>query len=371
MSQEQQAVTQSVQTAASLAQKYGVELGPELSAELTNPTTNAPWVYEQQLRDATPSTFYEQDMWMNIQPRQQAKPVDTRPQPEIAYENYLAEKHQAEQSQEQAEQIQGANAKLVAASLEYGWETPSFQAYLDSDDDAYTQVHLSPQQLQLAADVWGLDEDTARAYVYHHKLDAEDLRLIEMAFTGKQTPKPQLPTDQRDEYVKQQQPTQPRDDDDVGDASPVSDSSVGGDSDSAPDYTAALADVNHMRRVYFSQANDAEWSSILNDVIDEFESLSPLEREPYDNPAGLWALHQRVSYRRQQQAQRQRASSKQQPHQKKKPEMYNNPKFSNSALTKQGKLKQSWINSLSNVDYGNNADRITAWYARGLVDRNA
>ncbi|MBD2308955.1 hypothetical protein H6G17_26155 [Chroococcidiopsis sp. FACHB-1243] len=369
MSQEQQAVTQSVQTAASLAQKYGVELGAELSAELASPTE----YYPPQDDPGYIPNFYENDLWMNVQPREQAKPVDTRPQQEIAYEQYLIQKQKAEQPQEQAEQVQGANARLVASSLEYGWETPTFQAYLDSDDDAYMSMRLSPQQLQLANEVWGLDEDTAKAYVYHHKLTTEDLALIEMAFTGKQTPKPQLPTDQRDEYVKQQQPLRAEDDDyDAEDTSEPSSLKI----DPAPDYTAALDSVNYMRRVYFSQASDAEWSSILNDCIDEFESLSPLEREPYDNPAGLWALHQRVSYRRQQAQAQKQAQQRQQPSRLTNDNPRGSSKrniqgFSNSALTKQGKLKQSWINSLSNVDYGNNADRITAWYARGLVDRNA
>jgi len=377
MSQEQ-SVTQSMQTAAAMAQKYGVELGAELSAELQSPTQ-----YDQPQDDpGYIPNFYENDTWASILPHQQAKPVDTRPQQEIAYEQYLIQKHKAEQPQEQAEQVQGANAKLVAASLEYGWEDPGFQQYLDSDDDAYTQVQLSPQQLQLASEVWGLDEDTARAYVFHHKLTPEDLALIEMSFTGQASPRPRLPIDQGDEYVKQQlsqhqqgqqQPLRTEDDDyDAEDTSEPSSLKI----DPAPDYTAALDSVNYMRRVYFPQASDAEWSSILNDVIDEFESLSPQEREPYDNPAGLWALYQRVSYRKQQRASsNQSAQSKrqQQPSQAPPaaPTKRNTQGFSNSALTKQGLLKQSWVDSLSNVDYGINADRIAAWYMRGLVDKNA
>ncbi|MDV2992116.1 MAG: hypothetical protein N4J56_001770 [Chroococcidiopsis sp. SAG 2025] len=361
MSQEQ-SITQSMQTAASAAEKYGIELGTELTAELTNPTT---YTYEQQVKDATPSSFYEQEMWMNIQPRRnEAKPVDMRSQQEVVSENYLVEKHKAEQPQEQAEQVQGQNARLIAAHLEYGWENPSFQQYLDSDDDAYEQVQLSPQQLQLASEMWGLDEDTARAYVYHHKLTAEDLALIETSFTGKAS----LPAAISSASSQKQIPN--TDDDDTGYAP---DSTVGGNPDSAGDYdsVAALDDVNHIRRTYFSQANDAEWSQILNDAISEFESLSPLEREPYDNPAGIWALHQRVSYRKQQQVQTQRASSKQQQRQKKKPEMYNTSKFTNTALTTRGMLKQSWVDSLTPQQYEKQADRIYHWYAKGMVDRNA
>ncbi|MDZ4875496.1 MAG: hypothetical protein CLLPBCKN_004892 [Chroococcidiopsis cubana SAG 39.79] len=369
---EQQAVAQSMQTAAAMAQKYGVELGAELSAELQSPTQ-----YDQPQDDpGYIPNFYENDTWASIQPREQAKPVDTRAQEEIAYEQYLIQKQKAEQPQEQAEQVQGANARLVATSLEYGWETPSFQAYLDSDDDAYMSMRLSPQQLQLANEVWGLDEDTAKAYVYHHKLTPDDLRLIEMSFTGQASTPAAMPSAPSQKQI-------PNTDDDDVDAdslslapNPNADSSD--DSAGDYDYVAALGDVNHMRRTYFSQASDTEWSSILNDVIDEFESLSPLEREPYDNPAGLWALYQRVSYRRQQQ----QAQARKQAQQRQQPSRLtnDNPRgsskrntqgFSNSALTPRGFLRQSWIDKLSPDDYAKNADRITAWYTAKKVDRNA
>ncbi|NHC33794.1 hypothetical protein [Scytonema millei] len=357
----QQQVNQSLNYAATRANQLGIELGPELRAELAAPTT----YYPGEEQNANPG-FYENTTWANIQPQQrQAKPVDTRPQPEIAYENYLAEKHQAEQPQEQAKQVQGQNAKLVAASLEYGWETPSFQAYLDSDDDAYLSMRLSPQQIQLANEVWGLDEDTAKAYIYHHKLTAEDLALIETSFTGKTSslsvaapPPPRL------------EPKSKTVDDDDGsdddDSSYAPDSNTAGNTAGVGDYdsVAALDDVNHMRRTYFSQANDAEWSAILNDCIDEFESLPQQEREAYDNPAGIWALHQRVSYRRQQQAQAQQ--KRQQGALKKQTQSFNN-----TALTRDGRLRQSWIDRLSPQQYEQQADRIYQWYRAGKVDRNA
>jgi len=357
MSQEQ-SVTQSMQTAAAMAQKYGVELGAELSAELQSPTQ-----YDQPQDDpGYIPNFYENDTWASILPRQQAKPVDTRPQQEIAYEQYLIQKHKAEQPQEQAEQVQGANARLVAASLEYGWEDPGFQQYLDSDDDAYTQVQLSPLQLQLASQVWGLDEDTARAYVFHHRLTAEDLRLIEMSFAG-QASAPLMELNVKpvveDSY----------DADDTGDTTdPNADSNT--DSAGSYDPVAALNDVNFIRRTYFPQANDAQWAQVLNTVLDEFESLPPEEHEKYANPvAGFWALHQRISYRNAQSAKRQQQQPSQAP--TAAPTKRNTQGFSNAALTKQGKLKQSWIDSLSQNDYAANADRIYRWYAANKIDRNA
>lgn len=379
----QQQVNQSLNHAATRANQLGIELGPELRAELAAPTT----YYPGEEQNANPG-FYENTTWAYIQPQQrQAKPVDTRPQPEIAYENYLAEKPQAEQPQEQAEQIQGANAKLVAASLEYGWETPSFQAYLDSDDDAYMSVRLSPQQLQLAQEVWGLDEGTAKAYIYHHKLDANDLALIEQSFLG---------TNPRIAPSHQQ---------DADDSSYASDSTVGGNSDSAGDYdsVAALNDVDRIRYTYFPKVDNAEWSKILNGVIDEFETLSPEEHEKYTDPiAGFWAMHLRVNSRQQQQVQQQRDSlqasqqiqrEKPKTHYERKPRLGNNIVLGNlpnqpgnanpkslantntagahPALTPQGKLKQSFIDKLSPQQYERDADRIYRWYAAGKVDRNA
>ncbi|MBD2305060.1 hypothetical protein H6G17_05970 [Chroococcidiopsis sp. FACHB-1243] len=334
---QQQQAQQSLRDAAALAQKHGIELGPEVSAELANPTAYTPWQYEQQIRDATPSTFYEQEMWMNVQPRQQAKPVDTRPQQEVDYEQYLIQKQKAEQPQEQAEQVQGQNARLVAASLEYGWEDSGFQQYLDSDDDAYMSMRLSPQQLQLANEVWGLDEDTARAYVYHHKLTADDLALIEQSFLGTNL-------------------------------------------DAAGDYdsVAALNDVDRIRHTYFPKVSNDEWSKILNGVIDEFESLSPEEHEKYTDPiAGFWAMHLRIISRRQQQTQpkpdvavNDKYHGDRSKTQRQQPKR-NTQGFSNTALTPRGFLRQSWIDKLSPDDYAKNADRITAWYVAKKIDFNA
>jgi hypothetical protein len=369
---EQQSVTQSMQTAAAMAQKYGVELGAELSAELQSPTQ-----YDQPLDDpGYIPNFYENDTWASIQPREQAKPVDTRAQEEIAYEQYLIQKNQAEQPQEQAEQVQGANARLVAASLEYGWETPSFQAYLDSDDDAYMHVRLSPQQLQLANEVWGLDEDTTKAYIHYHKLTAEDLRLIEMSFTGQASTPAAMPSAPSQKQI-------PNTDDagvDTDSLSLAPNPNTDSSDDSAGDYdsVAALNDVDRIRYTYFPRASAAEWSQILNGVIDEFDSLSLEEHERYADPiAGFWALHQRVSYRKaQRQAKRQQQPSQAPPaaptqRDSLQSSQRNTQGFSNAALTKQGKLKQSWIDRLSSDDYAKNADRITAWYAAKKVDRNA
>lgn len=76
---------------------------------------------------------------------------------------------------------------MVSSRLNYGWDDPTFVSYLDSDDMSYEQVQLSPQQLQLASEMWGLDEATAKAYVYHHQLTPEDIAMIEMSFIGKKS----------------------------------------------------------------------------------------------------------------------------------------------------------------------------------------
>lgn len=371
---QQQQERQSFRNAAYLALQQGVELGDELSAELQSPTTYSPAEYEQQIRDATPSSFYEQEMWLNIQPRRRAQPVDTRLQQEIEFENLLVEQHQAEQPREQAEQVQGQNAQIVYSRLEHGWNDPAFDAYLASDDDAYEQVQLSPRLLQLAAEVWGVDEDTAKAYVYHHQLDVNDLALIERSFLGtdpriretamgwnmtKPTPPP----------TQQRQFDNDDEDLDADDTSDDTDSNVDSNPDSTGGYgdVAALNDVNFIRRTYFSQTSDVEWLNILNDCITEFENLPQQDREAYDNPAGLWALYQRVSYRKQQQ-QVQRA-----PQQKtrQRSQMSQQQSFNNAALTPRGFLKQSWIDKLSPDDYAKNADRISAWYIAKKVDRDA
>ena len=368
---QQQQEQQSFRNAAYLALQQGVELGSELSAELENPTTISPWEYEQQVKDATPSSFYEQEMWLNIQPRRNdAKPVDTRSQQEIASENYLVEKHQAEQPREQAQQVQGQNAQMVYSRLEYGWNDPKFDAYLASDDDAYQQVQLSPQLLQWAEQQFGVDEDTAKAYVYHHQLDANDLALIERSFLGTDPRIRETATGWHTSPPppKQQQDTEFDDDDPSYDANPnvaINPGAAGGF-----DSVAALDDVNFIRRTYFSQTSDAEWSSILNTVLDEFEALPMEDREAYDSAAGLWALYQRVTYRKQQQQSLRQNQQRQQRQQRQQPKKQTQSS-SNAALTRDGRLRQNWIDKLSPDDYAKNADRIAAWYAAKRVDRNA
>lgn len=132
----------------------------------------------------------------------------------------------------------------------------------------------------------------------------------------------------------------------------------------------------------------------MNLALDEFARMSPEEQEQHDSAEGLIKIlrnlsgnsskqisgddnedserevfvQQQRTIQQQQQAQQQVQPQQVQNRQRAK---RNTQGFNANALTPQGKLKQSWINSLSNVDYSNNADRITAWYARGLVDRNA
>ncbi len=262
-----------------------------------------------------------------------------------------------EGQQGELDAVNGEIAGTILRTFQEGFDSPSFDDYLASDDEGYLSVNLPQPLLDVLQNQYDISSDVARSYIYHVQPTRQQLETFAKVLgvdINPSTVNPIRPSETESINPSNDKPWEQFPQQAL---------------DTAYNSDNAVSDLDNIRGRHFPGATDKQWSSIMNQVLDRFEQLPKAQQAKYDSPEGFSKLFELGrNHKAQFQTGTQTPTRQQQTQQTKR----TTPKGAPSgALTSDGRLKQSWLNKLTNEQYEKQGAKIDKWLNNGMIDYNA